>query len=408
MPQALEQAESDALEAVAAAVESGAGIPELVRSAAKALDVSLILIDRSSAILAVAAKSSAEERALIEAGPDVMTVDLVVANVDVGRLRVKPRVETPLLRLLTALLASEVERVRAPERASDEAVATFLTALLRREITDPGDIVARGKELGVDLQAGGTVLVARAHPLSPTDEDWRSRALDLAQRGGKNTVSGTVAVMLERPHGRGSEIMLLVPGAEESSGKRAAEAVLRELEAHLAGFVFALGRSRIAKEPTEFARAGDEARLAANVAEAEGDLTMLEFDQTGAYRLLLSTMSENPEELERFYAETLEPIVAYDEQYETDLLQTLETFLESDGNVAGTAQKLFTHRHTVRYRLERVRELTDLDVGSSDGREKLSLGLKSMRVLGIARARGPATEHGTSAGRVPSEKQRRK
>jgi DNA-binding PucR family transcriptional regulator len=114
-------------------------------------------------------------------------------------------------------------------------------------------------------------------------------------------------------------------------------------------------------------------------------------------------MSEHPDELRRFYAETLEKIVAYDEQYETDLVTTLETFLESDGNVAGTASKLFTHRHTIRYRLERVRELTALDVGSSDGREKLSLGLKAMRVLGIPPRRGPADELGAEAGRVPKE-----
>jgi DNA-binding PucR family transcriptional regulator len=118
-------------------------------------------------------------------------------------------------------------------------------------------------------------------------------------------------------------------------------------------------------------------------------------------------MSENPSELERFFQETVEPLVAYDEQYETDLLLTLETFLEADGNVAGTAQRLYTHRHTIYYRLERVRELSGLDVGSSDGREKLSLGLKAMRVLGISSASGPATEAGASAGRVPPRSGRR-
>ena len=49
-----------------------------------------------------------------------------------------------------------------------------------------------------------------------------------------------------------------------------------------------------------------------------------------------------------------------------------------------------------------MRELSGLDVGSSDGREKLSLGLKAMRVLGIAGVRGPASEAGTGAGRVPA------
>ena len=85
---------------------------------------------------------------------------------------------------------------------------------------------------------------------------------------------------------------------------------------------------------------------------------MLAFEDTGAYRLLLPAMSEDPAELQRFYEETVAPLVAYDDQYETDLVQTLETFLDADGNVAGTAARLYTHRHTVRYRLERVKDLT--------------------------------------------------
>ena len=187
-----------------------------------------------------------------------------------------------------------------------------------------------------------------------------------------------------------------------------AESVLRELEATLPGFAFALGRSRVAGDAGELRRAGAEALLAANVVEADaGDERLLAFEDTGAYRLLLPYMTDRPDELQRFYSETLEPLIAYDEQYETELVQTLETFLDRDGNVAQTAQRLYTHRHTVRYRLERVRELSGLDVGSSDGRERLSLGLKAMRVLGIAAPRGPATEAGAEAGRVPGGPQDR-
>jgi hypothetical protein len=51
-----------------------------------------------------------------------------------------------------------------------------------------------------------------------------------------------------------------------------------------------------------------------------------------------------------------------------------------------------------------VRELTGLDVSSTDGRERLGLGLKAMRVLGIAAPHGPATEPGTEAGQVPRER----
>jgi DNA-binding PucR family transcriptional regulator len=247
------------------------------------------------------------------------------------------------------------------------------------------------------------VVVARAHPQAPAEEGWRARARAVAERGARAVAARSIAALSERDGVLGVEILVLVPGSEEPTAARAAEAVLREMQSGLAGYTFALGRSRIAADPAELPRAAGEALLAANVVEGgspEGTL-LLAFEQTGAYRLLLSAMTDNPSELQRFYAETVEPLVAYDEQYETELLQTLGTFLEADGNVAGTAQRLFTHRHTIYYRLERVRELTGLDVSSSDGREKLSLGLKSMRVLGISSARGPASEDGARGGRVP-------
>jgi DNA-binding PucR family transcriptional regulator len=163
-----------------------------------------------------------------------------------------------------------------------------------------------------------------------------------------------------------------------------------------------VARSRHATDAADLHRAGAEALLAANVAEARG-VSELSFEETGAYRLLLPAVSEDPTELQGFYEETVSPLVGYDEQYETELVRTLETFLDSDGNVARTAEKLFTHRHTIRYRLERVRELTSLDVSSTDGRERLSLGLKAMRVLGIVPPGGPAHEKGAEAGRVPRE-----
>ena len=49
-------------------------------------------------------------------------------------------------------------------------------------------------------------------------------------------------------------------------------------------------------------------------------------------------MSEDPGELERFYAETVAPLSAYDEQYETELVATVEAYLDNDGNVAADRQ----------------------------------------------------------------------
>ena len=414
-----------ALQDVTEAVESGAGLPEVVRAAARALDASLAVADAWGATLAVAARSPAEERALLSGGRGVSSTPLRVGDTVVGTLHMRatssggddsaPEAGEPseqMKRLLVTMIASEVERVRAPERASVLAASEFLRAILGRELTEREELLARAKELSLDIQDGASMIVARAVPQAPIDEGWRARVRAVAERGARAVVSRSIAALSEREGAgtgmvMGAEVLLLLPGGEESTAARAADAVLREMEAGLAGYTFALGRSRIAEDPADLPRAAGEALLAANVAQGGSDGVALAFEQTGAYRLLLSAMTENPAELQRFYSETVEPLLAYDEQYETELVRTLATFLEADGNVAGTAQRLFTHRHTIYYRLERVRELSGLDVSSSDGREKLSLGLKAMRVLGISAAGGPALEVGAEGGRVPGRSTRR-
>ncbi|HEY4280610.1 MAG TPA: helix-turn-helix domain-containing protein [Conexibacter sp.] len=396
-----------ALEAITEAIAAGAGLPEIIRAASRALDASLVLIDRTSVVLAVAARSPAEERALLRDAEGVERVELRVADVVVGQLRMRGRaaawagLDSPLLRLVTTLVASEVERVRGPERASEAAAAAFVHAVLEREIRDRDDLVARGKELGIALDRGGSVVVVRAHPRTPTDDDWRSRLLALAERGARSIAPGAIAAPAK--DGDGDEVVVLVADPDGDAGRRVGATVLRELEANLSGFAFAVGRSRVARDPVDLYRAGNEALLAANVVEGDPDEALLAYDDTGTYQLLLPHMSD-PAELRRFYDETVSKIVSYDEQYETsDLVGTLEAFLECDGNVNATAARLITHRHTVRYRFERVREITGLDVASTDGREKLSFGLKAMRVLGIAAPRGPATERGAEGGRVRRE-----
>jgi sugar diacid utilization regulator len=401
------------LEAITDAVQSGLGLPEVVRSAARAVDASMVLMDQAGAVLAVAARSSADERALLSEAAGVGTHELRVGDAVVGRLRVRGRNGEPppsLLRVVITLIASEVERIRAPERATAQAQAGFVRAMLDRTLTDRAEIVGRAAEIGLDLEGGAAVVVVRAHHYAPTEDDWRARVLSAAERAARAAAPGSIAAVADAPTDQAGQVVVMGPAADDAAVRRVADAVARELQAALHGFSFAVGHSRVANEPPELYRAGNEALLAANVAQpgVSGDpraasVPVLAFEATGAYRLLLPAMSEDPGELQRFYAETVGPLVAYDDQYETNLVQTLETFLECDGNVANTSARLFTHRHTIRYRLERVRDLSGLDVASTDGREKLGLGLKAMRVLGIAAPRGPATEAGAAGGRVPRD-----
>ena len=396
----------EGLEEVSAAVESGAGLPAVARAASRALGASVVVLDTASSVLAVACQSSEDERAVIAGEQGAEAVELRVADAPVGQLRLRAWDDEPeaaLLRMVATLIGLEVDRARAPGRASEAAVGDFLSDLLDRTLTDRENIVARAAELGCDLREGASVVVVRARPQQPEEGDWRARVLTLAERGARaverTSLAAAVAYGPPAPPTQGEnrtpraerELVVLVPGKGTDPGARVAHAVQAELEAGLTGYHLTVALSRPTADPVDLHRAGAEALLAANVAGARGE-SFLSFEETGSYRLLLPAMSEDPAELERFQEETVAPLVEYDNQYETELVRTLETFLDADGSVAKTAERLFTHRHTIRYRLDRVRELTDLDVGSTDGRERLSLGLKAMRVLGIAPPGGPAQE----------------
>src|SRR5918996_4274987 len=152
------KARSAPLDALSEALESGAGLPAVARAAAGALDASVALIDRSSAVLAVAAVSPAEEQKLLSSAEGVTSVELRVADAVVGELRYRtPRGAEPdpvATRMVSTLLALELERSRAPEWESDRLAGDFVGAVLAREVTDRGDIVARAAEHGADLDRG--------------------------------------------------------------------------------------------------------------------------------------------------------------------------------------------------------------------------------------------------------------
>jgi hypothetical protein len=147
-----------ALDAITEAVESGAGLPEVVRAAAKALDASLAVTDAWGATLAVAARSPAEERSLLSEGDGVSSSPLRVADTVVGTLHMRAKAEPSdsMRRLLLTIIASEVERVRAPERVSESASADFLRAILSRELSERDEVLERAKAFSLVIEDGAS------------------------------------------------------------------------------------------------------------------------------------------------------------------------------------------------------------------------------------------------------------
>jgi purine catabolism regulator len=88
---------------------------------------------------------------------------------------------------------------------------------------------------------------------------------------------------------------------------------------------------------------------------------------------LLAELARSPD-LEPF-RKLVEPLEAYDSERGSDLLRTLRVFFAANGNASEAADRLFLHRNSLLYRLDRVEELTGLDLRDSRSRLALQLGL---------------------------------
>lgn len=100
-------------------------------------------------------------------------------------------------------------------------------------------------------------------------------------------------------------------------------------------------------------------------------------DEVTSHLLLLGTV---PDEVRRTFAvRVLGPVLAYDDSHGGDLLRTLDTFLRADGSWSRCAQAMHVHVNTVRYRVQRVEELTGRDLSRLEDRVDVFLALRSLR-----------------------------
>ncbi len=123
-----------------------------------------------------------------------------------------------------------------------------------------------------------------------------------------------------------------------------------------------------------FRQAGQALSMARRLSETKP----LYFPDLSVYRLLLQI--EHDAELKSFQAEILGPLLAYENGAE--LIRTLEAYFERNGNVKKTANVLYIHRNTLIYRLERIQEITGLDLNNPETRLALQLTLHIHRMLG--------------------------
>ena len=248
---------------------------------------------------------------------------------------------------------TEVAVAEARDETEQSLRGSLLEELLTRDDLAAEDAVRRARRMSCDLSEGAVALCA--------DPGERSAGRLLA------------VIAAERPDALaqavGRRVYALMPGSVDEA---------RRVAARL-GRQAVVGLSSRYSDPGDLRRALEEAELVLDVT-ADG-APPDEGIGGGTYRLLFRVLASHPEEVRSFYEDTVAAVVRYDEQYSTELLTTLEAYLAENCNMNATASAIYAHRHTVSYRLERVRELTGLDPMSSEDRERLGLGLKAYRII---------------------------
>jgi sugar diacid utilization regulator len=314
---------------------------------------------------AVAPDGIALERSIEAGGQRVGVVLLLEDDSGEDELAVKVDREEVLRAAALAALA-EVAVADAREEAERKMRGGLIEELRSREI-DAAEATSKAARLGCDLLRGAIALVAEIESASPS----HATALVEAEYEGS---------LAELADGR---LYAILParGGDEAPERtlQAAGRIANRLRKHGLAAV-----SSFYPDPGELNRAIKEAELVLDVITREPQIAeALEegIAASGVFRLLFRALISDPDEVRSFYRDTVEPLVRYDNQYRSALLGTLEEYLASDCNMNATARAIFAHRHTVAYRLERVKELTGLDPQISEDRERLGLGIKAYRIL---------------------------
>jgi purine catabolism regulator len=134
-------------------------------------------------------------------------------------------------------------------------------------------------------------------------------------------------------------------------------------------------------DPRGLRRAYQEARFALEAAGPAGDQAtrVATVADLGSHRLLLARQEDAA--LEAISRSLLGPLADYDRRQHGDLVASLRAFLEHNGNWEAAARALAVHRHTLRYRIRRVAELTGRDLERAGDRVEFWLALQAAEVL---------------------------
>lgn len=269
-------------------------------------------------------------------------------------------------------LALELAKEQAVLAAEERLRGDFVQSVLAGPPADSEALMRRGQELGYDLRKPHLALLCTSSEAGDSDEAATRVTLAL-----NNALS---ALKINAPTMRRADgVLCYLPlNGRTQRPRELAEQVRGRLTPEIPGVVLAIGKE--AASVSTWPRSLREAEQALLLGRQLLDTAhVLDFGDLGVYRLLL-LLRESPE-LWDFYRTTLAALTDYDRKQHAELLKTLEAFFANLGNLARAAEALHVHRNTLLYRLERITEISGLNLDDSEERLALWLALKAHRVL---------------------------
>ncbi|WP_052664677.1 PucR family transcriptional regulator [Nitriliruptor alkaliphilus] len=374
-------------------VLNGHGLPEIARDLAELITAPAVIVDLDGRPLAHAGLDQLgiedPARVVLDPGGATVCVDGERVACTAVRISAGPREhghvvalsrgEAPTDDLVALENAATVAALaltqRLEVRAVEDKYRSDLMHDLLREVDDPDDARRRAAGFGWDLDRRLIVLVVRLdtppEPVIP-DEITRRTPLVGAMRRAILDRDPTAAIA------RFSHEAVIVTAAFDGPdgrdearrfSRRLIDDAIRTVEGTLSA-----GLSRPVETITDISRAYEQATRALVIGRGiHGPGALAHFDDLGAYRVL--SLVEDHAELRSFATEVLGELAADTDNAE-DLRRTLQTLLDTGGNVAEAARQLHFHYNTLRYRVDKLESI----VGpfTTDARIRLDVHLALM------------------------------
>ncbi|MCW3015141.1 MAG: hypothetical protein JWO02_2233 [Solirubrobacterales bacterium] len=293
----------------------------------------------------------------------------LVAVKDTGGLSELDRL---VLHQAVTVVALELLRHRVADTTERRLAGDVLNALVAGEV--------EGAELGRRLEPfglGGNVTALIVQSTVPGAGAAVACEVALAAALRDEAVGGLVA-------STGRLVCALMPGMADDELFELAERLVARVAGQSAsppdagvGRAVSAGRAR---ETFHEARCAMEARLLGGEvkAQAASATAVATYRDLGSFQLLLSL--QDSDALRLYCDSLLAPIEQGEGHYGGELMRSLEAFIECNGQWEAAARRLFCHRHTLRYRIRKIEELTGRDLGSARDRIEFWLALRGREI----------------------------